>query len=566
MSLRSATVVLGASLIAACSCGPPGGPDTYPWDTPPWDAPAPICIEQFVRDGPGPLRPGGLVDSINGIEGLGVAGPITVARMVEDELMVSVGLVTDGLRGTRHDAVIFYGVDGREDLVWARQAVLPQASSSAVMYLVAGTLGVDDRDTGSHLFTVPLVDRFPQGIFGACNPERANMMFVGGDENVVLLRYSRCEGATDEGSDSVWYRLHLWDRMGAEQTPPDGIAVEEWIYLLSIFPSADSLVSNDDGELFYGAQRAGLDAGSAEAVRVVRRNPDMTLSMVSEPITDPDIDLPGATGIRQGEGFWGAPTADGAYVAHVIAPIEPAGVGYSHFVRVERDGSIGWHYTTFARATRGSFDRRLTEYAGGIVALLSDASLPADLSLFAVTADGTLVHGPRGLPIADRVGFTPEVRDAWVAVDGDGAGGLFIALMGDESPIEGAATHLSADGSVIFGPAAPGFFRSGMETELFQVLADGEGGVWMVGSGSTVGLIQHVDALGRPLYHEHWASCRRDSLLRYRWEHSIIDYSEGDAGLEDAGTMSDAPAVVEPFDAGAIMDVPNPEDAAPLGD
>jgi hypothetical protein len=135
-----------------------------------------------------------------------------------------------------------------------------------------------------------------------------------------------------------------------------------------------------------------------------------------------------------------------------------------------------------------------------------------------------------------------------------------------ESPIEGAATHLSADGSVIFGPAARGFFRSGMETELFQVLADGEGGMWMVGSGSTVGLIQHVDALGRPLYHEHWASCRRDSLLRYRWEHSIIDYSEGDAGLEDAGTMFDAPAIVEPFDAGAIMDVPEPEDAATLGD
>lgn len=554
MSLRSATVVLGASLIAACSCGPPGGPDTYPWDTPPWDAPAPICIEQFVRDTPGPLRPGGLVDSINGIDGLGVAGPITVARMVGGELMVSVGLVRYALRPTRHDAVIFYGVDGREDLVWARQAVLPQASSSAVMYLVAGTLAVDDRASGSDLFEVPLVDRN----FDACSLDRANMMFVGRDENVVLLRYSRCEGATDEGSDAIFYRVHLWDRMGVEQTPPDGIAVEEWIYLLSIFPSADSLVSNDDGELFYGAQRAGLDAGSPEALRVVRRNPDMTLSMVSEPITDPDIDLPGSTGIRQGEGFWGAPTADGAYVAHVIAPIEPAGVGYSHFVRVERDGSIGWHYTTFARATRGSFDRRLTEYAGGIVALLSDASLPADLSLFAVTADGTLVHGPRGLPIADRVGFTPEVRDAWVAVDGDGAGGLFIALMGDESPIEGAATHLSADGSVIFGPAAPGFFRSGMETELFQVLADGAGGMWMVASGSTVGLIQHVDALGRPLYQEHWASCRRGSLLRYRWEHSIIDYSEGDAGIADAGTMFDAP---ESFDAGAL-DASEPDDAS----
>lgn len=525
-----------------------------------------------VDQGPGPTRPGGLADPVRGIEGTGVAGPIIVARRVGEELTVTAGLIYGiGPSRGRNDAILSYRPDGRETLHYAsRLAIHPQRAATRFFAMTGGTaedphmsLELRDLPSGDTLLAdVRLTERFPGGVLGACNPYPANILFAGDAESLVLFRASTCEGATDEGSTITRYRLHVWDRDGAEQTPPLGVPVDERVFMEEIFPEVDSVVTDRDGALWYGAERGTLEDGSVPALRVVRRAPDMTLEMVSEPIADPTLEM----APRRGTGFWGAVTADGAYVAHVVAPAEPGGTGRSHFVRVERDGTIAWRHTTFAIAVRDVYalDRMLVEHDGGIVALVSDASLPADLSMLAIARDGSMPLGPNGIPIAESVGFTEAYRDAWIAIDGDGAGGLFVALMGDDGPIRSAVTHLDADGAVLYGPVIAGFFPNESETELYQAIADTVGGVWLVQSGSTTGLIQHLDALGRPTYGEWVANCRGE--LPVRWVHSIHDYGDADAGPPaDAGpddASPDAPVPDAPSDLDAgLEDAPGDSNA-----
>jgi hypothetical protein len=260
------------------------------------------------------------------------------------------------------------------------------------------SLVVDDTVTGERLFEVRLAERFRGGVGGACDVVYSGYRFFLTRDRFAFLRPSNCIRAIDEDSPTIRYRLHSWQRDGTEVTPLDGVPVEEPVYLVPYLPEVDSLDTNDDGELFYGTDRTAIDGSGPVALRIVRRAPDMTLAMVSDPITDPVAHVPERDGSRSGYGFWGAATADGAYVAHVVAPAEPGGVPHSHFVRVERDGSIGFHHTTLALAARDyqGLDRMVAEHDGGIVALVSDRSLPADLSFFAVRRDGSLVHGPRG--------------------------------------------------------------------------------------------------------------------------------------------------------------------------
>jgi len=214
-------------------------------------------------------------------------------------------------------------------------------------------------------------------------------------------------------------------------------------------------------------------------------------------------------------------------------------------VRVERDGSIGWHYTTIGLAARdvGGLCRMVVEHQGGIVALVSDASLEADLRMIRITATGDLVHGAAGIDVAVQVGFDLANRNAWVAIASDGEGGLFVALLGDGGPFDGRATHLDADGDPIFGPVVIGAFTANSDvTEFYQVFPDGDGGIWVVQSGNAVGRVQHLDALGRPLFGERVGMCLSGGTRR---DYFVYSHEDPDAGM----SLDDASMSVDP-DAG----------------
>ena len=214
-------------------------------------------------------------------------------------------------------------------------------------------------------------------------------------------------------------------------------------------------------------------------------------------------------------------------------------------MRVERDGSIGWHYTTIGLAARdvGGLCRMVVEHQGGIVALVSDASLEADLRMIRITATGDLVHGAAGIDVAVQVGFDLANRNAWVAIASDGEGGLFVALLGDGGPFDGRATHLDADGDPIFGPVGIGAFTANSDvTEFYQVFPDGDGGIWVVQSGNAVGRVQHLDALGRPLFGERVGMCLSGGTRR---DYFVYSHEDPDAGM----SLDDASMSVDP-DAG----------------
>jgi len=534
----------------------------------------PDCTEFAATDSAVAVPPGTLSAWSEG-----VAGPIIEARATDRGLLVAAGLlVGSAATGSRTEAVVALDATGREELLWsAGFSFLPRLGSH-VATVLEGTPGIIvPADPCSRLFcsgcdrtsciplslvlsdpvdhdtiaSISLTERFVGGQFGACDPGLGNLLLLGEQENVALLRYARCLHASDEGTD-VWYRLHLWDTDGNELTPPEGEPAAEPIYLSRLFPAVDSVASNDVGELFYGTDRVGLDAGSPQALRVVRRNPDMTLAMVSEPITDPAVHPPSSSGARTALGFWGAATADGAYVAHVIAPVDPSGIGRSHFVRVERDGSIGWHYTSIGLAARdvGGLCRMVVEHEGGIVALVSDASLEADLRMIQITATGDLVHGAAGIDVAAQVGFELSNRNAWVAVASDGAGGLFVALLGNGAR-GGQASHIDATGEAVFAGVMLGSFTP---NTFYQALSDGSGGWWIVQAGDARGTVQHLDALGRPLFGERVGMCLSGGTRR---DYFVYSYDDGDAGVPDASiTLDDASMSVAP-DAG--MDA-SPED------
>jgi len=526
------------------------------------------CTELSTIEYAAGTQPGGISRSP-----LGLAGPIVEAGIRDGRMEVTTGLLLgSGLRGTRSEAVVTLDVLGHEEVIWPAGFAYYPRLGERVATVLRGTPGIvvpdypcrslcsgcdrtgcsplslviEDPSDHNPVAAISLTERFVGGQFGACNPSLGNLLLLGEQENVGLVRYARCLHASDEGTD-VWYRLHVWDTEGREVTPLEGEPAREPIYLSGSFPAVDSVASNDDGELFYGTDRAGLDAGSPPALRVVRRNPDMTLAMVSDPITDPTVHAPSSSGMRPAFGFWGAATADGAYVAHVVAPIDASGVGRSHFVRVERDGSIGWHHTSIGLAARDvdGLCRMMVEHEGGIIALVSDASFEADLRLIRITAAGELVHGAEGIDVAGQVGFDLENRNAWVAVASDGEGGLFVALVGDGAAPFGRGSHISADGRALFGPVEVGSLQSSTDfVELYQAFAVGLGGMWIVQLGS-LGLVQHVDATGRPLFALHIGVCSGGGERR---EYYVLPRDAADAGL-DAMSLDDASMSVDP-DAG----------------
>jgi hypothetical protein len=524
-----AALLLTAAAASGCACGPVP-PDGWP-DVPIRDAPPPQDCAEYPSPWIDvyPTTPAAL--STPTVFGSGAYSPV----LVDQELFLSAGIIRGaGSIARRTEGIFSYSLDGTERLIWEEWAFGAQVLGSLIISSPYGPAFrvAELEPPGAPLWELDIYARFPETALNTLG----NFHVLGPAENVALLRYSRRAGDIDAETPFTFYRGHLWTRDGVELTPPDGIPFEENIEIIATAPAFDSVSVNAAGEVFYAAERPpmGVPFPTAVAMRVIRRAPDLSLAMVSEPIVDPEANPPDVSTYLSG--LWGAATADGAYVAYAIARPAVGLPPVSHFVRVERDGSIGWRYTTMGYGPRGGdeLSRSVAEMDGGIVGLVTDGSLAADLRLYLVTADGRRPLGPDGRQIAALVGYGEEHRGTYGGVVPDGEGGVFFDIALNDRSFVG---RLDAAGDLVWGPV-----RTFLDPGHQWLLADGVGGFWII-----AGSVQHFDALGRPLYGRRTAICYGGGS---RMTTVIFDYTDG--GVPDA----DAP----PLDAGPD-DAPGPLDA-----